>query len=84
MCIRDRGETISAVLSVPEGQAAELVEAGNRRNDGLLELTDVQRDWLVRTAAGYAPDVIVLEPEEIRVDILSLLRGGSTEEGPHD
>lgn len=80
----DRGETISAVLSVPEGQAAELVEAGNRRNDGLLELTDVQRDWLVRTAAGYAPDVIVLEPEEIRVDILSLLRGGSTEEGPHD
>lgn len=70
----DRGETVSALLDVPEGQAAELVTAGARRSDGLLRLSHVRRDWLVRTAAGYAPDVVVLEPDEIRAEILGLLR----------
>lgn len=70
----DRGDTVDALLEVPEGQAAELVDAGHRRDDGLLQLTGVQRDWLVRTAVGYAPDVVVVEPSEVRADIVALLR----------
>lgn len=56
------------------------MEAGERRPDGQVELHDVDRDWLIRTAAGYAPDVVVLEPEDVRSDILALLRSVSEEE----
>ncbi|HIX78840.1 MAG TPA: WYL domain-containing protein [Candidatus Corynebacterium faecipullorum] len=72
----DRGDTVDALLEVPQGQAAELVDAGRRRKDGLLELTNVHRDWLVRTAAGYAPDVVVIEPPELRAEIIALLSVG--------
>lgn len=75
----ERGETVNAVLQVPEGQAAELIAAGHRREDGLLELTGVHRDWLVRTAAGYAPDVVVVEPPEVRADIIALLNVGGND-----
>lgn len=75
-----RGETVTAVLEVPQGQAAELVDAGTRRSDGHVELHAVDRDWLIRTAAGYAPDVVVLEPEDVRSDILALLRSAREEE----
>ena len=75
----DRGDTVDALLEVPDGQAAELVDAGRRRSDGLLELTGVRRDWLVRTAAGYAPDIVVAQPEDVRSDIIALLNG----EEPH-
>ena len=75
-----RGETVTAVLEVPEGQAAELVAAGTRSSDGRVELSDVDRDWLVRTAAGYAPDVVVHEPDTVRADILALLHSPGSEE----
>lgn len=65
---------VDAVLSIPEGTAVELAEAGTRRRDGLVELIDVDRDWLSRTAAGFAPDVVVHEPAEVRADIITLLK----------
>ena len=77
----DRGDTVDALLEVPDGQAAELVDAGRRRADGLLALTGVRRDWLVRTAAGYAPDVVVIEPTEVRSDIIALLSGEESHHG---
>lgn len=40
-----------------------------------MELVDVDRDWLARTAAGFAPDVVVHEPTDVRADIIALLRG---------
>ena len=75
----DRGDTVDALLEVPDGQAAELVDAGRRREDNLVELTAVRRDWLVRTAAGYAPDVVVIEPPEVRADIIALLNVGGND-----
>lgn len=65
---------VDAVLAIPEGTALELAEAGTRRADGLVELVDVDRDWLARTAAGFAPDVIVHEPEDVRAEIITLLQ----------
>ncbi|QGU04594.1 helix-turn-helix transcriptional regulator [Corynebacterium comes] len=65
---------IDAVLSIPPGTALELAEAGTRRHDGLVELLDVDRDWLARTAAGFAPAVVVHEPADVRADILALLK----------
>lgn len=66
---------VDAVLHIPEGTALELAAAGTRRADGLVELVDVDRDWLARTAAGFAPDVVVHEPTDVRADIIALLRG---------
>src|SRR5690606_16687475 len=37
---------VDAVLHIPEGTALELAAAGTRRADGLVELVDVDRDWL--------------------------------------
>ena len=67
-------QRVDAVLTIPEGTAHELAAAGHRRTDGRVELVDVDRDWLARTAAGFAPAVIVHEPSDIRHDIVELLR----------
>ena len=34
----------------------------------------VDRDWLVQTAASYAPDAVLLEPQKIVVEVLDLLQ----------
>ena len=34
----------------------------------------VDRDWLVQTAASYAPDAVLLEPQELVVEVLDLLQ----------
>lgn len=70
-------ERIDAVLTIPEGRAHELLAAGNRREDGKVVLLDVDRDWLARTAAGFAPDVVVEEPADVRAQIRDLLQGAS-------
>ncbi|MDO5511148.1 YafY family protein [Corynebacterium sp.] len=66
---------VDAVLTIPEDTAHELAAVGTRRDDGLTELIDVDRAWLARTAAGFAPDVIVHEPADVRDDVIALLKG---------
>lgn len=34
----------------------------------------VDRDWLVQTAASYAPDAVLLEPQKLVVEVLDLLQ----------
>lgn len=68
-------QRVDAVLDIPEGVALELSSAGTRRPDGLIELIDVDRDWLARTAAGFAPDVSVVEPADVRAQVADLLQG---------
>lgn len=72
--LRHGRQRVDAVVRVAGGRAGELVDAGTDRGDGTVELRDVDRDWLVRTAAGYAPDAVVLEPEDIRREIIALLQ----------
>ncbi|AWB81904.1 WYL domain-containing protein [Corynebacterium yudongzhengii] len=64
-----RRESVDAVLSAPEDYAGELGEA----RDGVISLKNVDADWLVRTAAAYAPEVVVKEPAEIRQRVVALL-----------
>ena len=78
-----RGKKIDARLVIPEGQARELMDAGEKQPDGTVLLQKVDKDWVVRTAAGYAPEVRVLEPAGVRQEVISLLRmaSQSQEEG---
>ena len=76
-----RGEKVDATLDIPQGQAQELESAGKRTAAGTVILTGVRKDWLVRTAAGYAPEVEVLDPPEVRADIINLLRAAADQNG---
>ncbi|MCT1683903.1 WYL domain-containing protein [Corynebacterium appendicis] len=72
-----RGPVVDAVIRVEEGTAHELVNAGTMRDDGTVALTNVERDWLVRTAASSAPDAVVVEPADVRADVVALLRAAA-------
>lgn len=69
-----RGEKVDARLIIPVGKAQELMDVGEKQPDGTVMLRNVDKDWLVRTAAGYAPEVEVLEPAVVREEVISLLR----------
>jgi len=72
-----RGAQILQVPVVPVGEEG----GGERTAEGTVVLTGVQKDWLVRTAAGYAPEVKVLDPPEVRTDIINLLRTAANHNG---
>jgi len=72
-----RGPVVDAVIRVEEGTSHELVNAGTMRDDGTVALTNVERDWLVRTAASSAPDAVVVEPADVRADVVALLRAAA-------
>lgn len=72
-----RGEKVDARLIIPVGKAQELMDAGEKQPDGTVMLRNVDRDWLVRTAAGYAPEVQVVEPGGVRQEVISLLRAAA-------
>lgn len=68
-----RGQRVDALVAIPEGGARELEAAGVRRDDGIVEMRGVDKDWLVRIAASYAPEVEVKEPADVREAIIKLL-----------
>ncbi|WP_411707174.1 helix-turn-helix transcriptional regulator [Corynebacterium sp. LaCa117] len=72
-----RGEKVDARLIIPVGKAQELTDAGEKQPDGTVMLRNVDKDWLVRTAAGYAPEVQVVEPGGVRQEVISLLRAAT-------
>ncbi|MHA2788970.1 helix-turn-helix transcriptional regulator [Corynebacterium sp. S7] len=74
-----RGPLVNATVKVSEGKAHELVDKGTRNGD-TVTFTDVERDWFVRTAASFAPDAVVIEPEDVRADVIALLKKA---EGSH-
>lgn len=75
-----RGEKVDARLIIPVGKAQELTDAGEKQPDGTVMLRNVDKDWLVRTAAGYAPEVQVVEPGGVRQEVISLLRAAAQPE----
>lgn len=68
-----RGPTATAVITVDDGHAGELTAKAQACGDGVFRLTDVERDWLVRTTASFAPHAIVVEPDDVRADVIALL-----------
>lgn len=68
-------ERTDARLHIPHGAAEELAERGTRHGD-FVKFKNVDRDWLIRTATGYAPEVIVISPPEIKAAVIELLQQG--------
>lgn len=66
---------VDALVRVPPGAARELADAGTRQpgDPDLVRMEQVDRDWLTRTAASYAPAVEVIEPGGVRERIRTLL-----------
>ena len=64
------GTHITARLHFPADSGAEELRA---LCDEAGQIGPVDRTWLVRTAAAYAPDVIVKEPQDVVNDVIALL-----------
>ncbi|AIG64137.1 hypothetical protein CATYP_05285 [Corynebacterium atypicum] len=70
-------QIVDAQVRLAPGRGAELRERAERVGpDGVAQLTEVDREWLVRTIAGYGADAVVLAPAQVRQDVVRLLRAG--------
>lgn len=73
----------TATVWVADGRAQELrrigTEVGERRigdrHGSLLEMHVRSWEWVARLITGHGPDAVVLEPAELRDDVLARLRG---------
>ncbi|QGU07396.1 hypothetical protein COCCU_07310 [Corynebacterium occultum] len=74
--LRNQKIMVDALISVPGKGAQVLKDQGEEESPGKWRLVDVDRDWLVRTVTGYAPEVVLLEPAEVREDVRALLIQG--------
>lgn len=72
-CLATDRSVVSAVVQLAPGRAMSLRQAAQSVAEDEARLVDVDRDWLVRTCASYGPDAVVLEPPELRADVLALL-----------
>ena len=61
------------------GTGDELAARGTRNGD-VIRLEGAERDWLVRTVASLAADVRAIEPEDVRADVIGLLKRAAGEE----
>ncbi|MBC2681541.1 WYL domain-containing protein [Corynebacterium sp. 4HC-13] len=69
--LNSSGTMVHAVLRFHESSGAEELRL---LTDASGAIGPVDRDWLVKTAAAYAPDAVVVEPEDIVSDVVQLLR----------
>ncbi|EEI16572.1 helix-turn-helix transcriptional regulator [Corynebacterium lipophiloflavum] len=68
-----RGPVTDARIGVSASASFELETKGTRVGD-IVEFVGVERDWLVRTVASAAPHVFTIEPEDVRRDVIKLLK----------
>lgn len=71
--LRMSREVVSARVRVPADTLPEIESAGVREGDCVV-LRDVDKAWLVRTCVAAAPDAVLLEPAELRAEIVEGLR----------
>ncbi|MFZ2174751.1 MAG: YafY family protein [Rhodococcus sp. (in: high G+C Gram-positive bacteria)] len=79
--------TGTATVWVAEGRAQELRRLGTRtgermansRPGSVLEIPVRSREWLARLVAGHGADALVLDPPELRDDVLAKLRDAAGE-----
>ena len=74
MCIRD-----SAVITLDAPTGEELARRGSRDGDTIV-LRGVERDWVVRTTASLAGNLVAVEPEDIRREVVALLQSAIGDE----
>ncbi|MGD7001297.1 helix-turn-helix transcriptional regulator [Corynebacterium halotolerans] len=71
--LRRQKTLVDAVVWVDPGHALELVDRAEALGEERWRLVDADADWLVRTAAGYAPAVVLEKPVELREQIRALI-----------
>lgn len=71
--LRRGRELIDAHLTVEEGRAVALTSEGVCLGGNRWLLTDVDRNWLVRTAAAHAPEAVVTAPQDVIDEVIALL-----------
>ncbi|WKD59303.1 helix-turn-helix transcriptional regulator [Corynebacterium caspium] len=65
----------NAKVQLKPGKAAEIrLRASSISETGIAELHQVERDWLVRTCASFGEYAVVLEPADIRAEVIALLK----------
>ncbi|WP_301924557.1 helix-turn-helix transcriptional regulator [Corynebacterium glaucum] len=74
-----RGAVVDAEVTMANGTGDELAARGTRNGD-VIRLEGAERDWLVRTVASLAADVRAIEPEDVRADVIGLLKRAAGEE----
>lgn len=71
--LRNQKSMVDALVLIPGEGAQVIKDQGHEESPGRWRLVDVDRDWLVRTIAGYGPEVVLLAPEEAREEVRALL-----------
>lgn len=72
--------TVDATVRLAEGRCQELRRTAAQLDaDGTAHFAGVDRDWLVRTVAGFGADAVLLTPTDARRDVVNLLRTGGEE-----
>lgn len=74
-----RGEVTDAVVTLDAATGEELARRGTREGNTIF-LHAVERDWVVRTTASLAANLVAVEPEDVRRDVVVLLRGAAGEQ----
>lgn len=71
--LRRGSELVDAHLIVEKGRAVALTSEGTSLGDNRWLLQDVDRNWLVRTAAAHAPEAVVTQPRDVIDEVVALL-----------
>ncbi|MEJ5996715.1 helix-turn-helix transcriptional regulator [Corynebacterium sp. H130] len=71
--LRRGQELISATVRIPLGAHPELEAQGIREGD-VVRFSDVDKHWLLRECIAGAPEIVVLEPAELRGNVVAGLR----------
>ncbi|MBC3185568.1 WYL domain-containing protein [Corynebacterium sp. zg-331] len=66
-------QRVDARVWLRPGRVLALREVATMTGE-IAELRGVDRDWLVRTVAAHGPDAILLDDEELRAEIIALLK----------
>lgn len=74
-----RGPVTNATVTLEPGAGEELSQRGTREGD-VVSLINVERDWVVRTVASLAGAVRDVAPDDVRRDVVKLLRASAGEE----
>lgn len=71
--LRRGKELVTATLRVAPGASPELEAQGERVGETIV-VEDVDKHWLVRECLATAPEIVLLEPAELRAEIVAGLR----------
>ncbi|MCF4006655.1 WYL domain-containing protein [Corynebacterium uropygiale] len=73
-CLHRGGERVDVLFRVEGEPVYDVVRQATKQPDGTYLLRQVDPEWAARTAAGVAPDMVLVSPPEVIEDTIALLR----------